>query len=156
MATQYVPIGGGGGVDFDAVYPVGAIYLSTNATSPSILFGGSWSQIQDQFLLTAGTTYTAGGTGGSAVISANNLPDHSHTCADEGSHSHQEYICMAPRNGSYAFWNFNGEGGSGSFGGMPRTNGGSSHKHTISGGGGSPQQNFLPPYIVVYAWYRTA
>lgn len=47
-------------------YPVGSIYLSTFSTSPSSLFGGTWEQIKDVFLLAAGDTYTAGSTGGSA------------------------------------------------------------------------------------------
>lgn len=32
-------------VTFDQLYPVGAIYLSINSTSPASLFGGSWSPI---------------------------------------------------------------------------------------------------------------
>ena len=47
-------------------YPVGSIYMSVNSTDPSTLFGGSWERIQDQFLLSAGDTYAAGTTGGSA------------------------------------------------------------------------------------------
>lgn len=31
----------------DLVYPVGAIYLSVDATSPASLFGGTWEQILD-------------------------------------------------------------------------------------------------------------
>lgn len=47
-------------------YPVGAIYLSTNSTSPAELFGGKWNRIEDRFLLTQGSSYTAGSKGGSA------------------------------------------------------------------------------------------
>ena len=48
-------------------YPVGAIYLSTDATSPASLFGGTWERIAEgRTLYGAGTlgdtTYTAGGT----------------------------------------------------------------------------------------------
>ena len=48
------------------IYPVGSIYMSVNETSPEILFGGAWEQIQDMFLLGCGTTFPAGTTGGSA------------------------------------------------------------------------------------------
>ena len=49
------------------IYPVGAVYISTVATNPGTLFGvGTWTQIQDRFLLCAGSTYAAGGTGGAA------------------------------------------------------------------------------------------
>jgi hypothetical protein len=55
------------------VYPVGAIYLSTVSTSPATLFGGSWTQIQNRFLVAAGSSYGAGSTGGSET--------HTHTSA---------------------------------------------------------------------------
>lgn len=49
------------------LYPVGSIYMSTNATNPKDLFGiGEWEQIKDTFLMSAGTTYGAGTTGGAA------------------------------------------------------------------------------------------
>ena len=49
----------GGGADIstviDKVYPVGAIYMSVSRTNPKTLFGGTWVQIKDRFLLAAGT-----------------------------------------------------------------------------------------------------
>lgn len=47
-----------------AAWPVGSIYTSTEATSPATLFGGTWEQIKDRFLLAAGDDYAAGSTGG--------------------------------------------------------------------------------------------
>lgn len=38
----------------DLIYPVGSIYISVNSVSPATLFGGTWEQIQDRFLLSAG------------------------------------------------------------------------------------------------------
>lgn len=39
------------------IYPVGAIYISAVAAHPSDLFGfGTWEQLQDRFLLAAGST----------------------------------------------------------------------------------------------------
>lgn len=38
---------------FDMIYPVGSIYMSINSTSPSALFGGTWEQIKERFLLGA-------------------------------------------------------------------------------------------------------
>lgn len=48
-------------------WPVGSIYMSVNSTSPATLFGGTWQRIQDRFLIAAGSTYKAGGTGGEAT-----------------------------------------------------------------------------------------
>lgn len=48
------------------IYPVGSIYMSVNSANPETLFGGTWQQIKDRFLLSAGDTYAAGSTGGSA------------------------------------------------------------------------------------------
>ena len=39
-----------------AIYPVGAIFISTDSTSPATLFGGTWERIKDTFLLAAGST----------------------------------------------------------------------------------------------------
>ena len=35
----------------DMIYPVGSIYMSVSNTSPETLFGGTWEQIKDRFLL---------------------------------------------------------------------------------------------------------
>lgn len=65
----------------DLVYPVGAIYMSVNSTSPATLFGGTWSALGGQFLLAASSTYTAGSTGGAAstTLTTANLPSHTHS-----------------------------------------------------------------------------
>ena len=62
------------------VYPIGSIYMSANLVSPATLFGGTWTQIKDTFLLAAGNTYAAGSTGGEAehVLTVDEMPEHSH------------------------------------------------------------------------------
>lgn len=64
----------------DYIYPIGSIYLSVNSTSPSTLFGGSWTQLKDRFLLGAGSTYSSGATGGAAThkLSVAEMPSHAH------------------------------------------------------------------------------
>lgn len=82
-----------------AAYPVGSIYMSVNQTSPATLFGGTWQRIQDTFLLAAGTTYSAGATGGEATHvltpSETALKSHTHSYSkadsatgSSGGHSH--------------------------------------------------------------------
>ena len=75
----------------DIVYPVGSIYMSTNNVSPQTFLGGTWAQIQDTFLLSAGSTYTAGNTGGNATINlshSHTVDSHNHSLpANTGSHT---------------------------------------------------------------------
>lgn len=62
-------------------YPVGAIYVSTVATSPSELFGGTWEALeQGRVLIGQGTDYAAGSTGGEKehAITTAEMPGHTH------------------------------------------------------------------------------
>lgn len=58
------------------IYPVGSIYISANNVSPQTFLGGTWAQLQGQFLLAASGTYPAGSTGGAAQVTlqAANMP----------------------------------------------------------------------------------
>ena len=79
-------------------FPIGYIYLSTVNTNPSKWFGGTWEQIKDVFLLCAGSSYTAGNTGGakththtnsstgSTTLTSSHIPSHTHSV---GAHSHR-------------------------------------------------------------------
>ncbi|MDY5349743.1 MAG: hypothetical protein SPG80_09390, partial [Candidatus Ventricola sp.] len=59
-----------------APYPVGAVYISANSTSPASLFGGTWESIGGRFLIGADATYEAGSMGGNNTIQINeeNMP----------------------------------------------------------------------------------
>ena len=50
VSTESIFTQGGGNL-IDYIYPVGSIYMSVNSTNPQILFGGTWSQLKDRFLL---------------------------------------------------------------------------------------------------------
>lgn len=65
----------------NAAYPVGSIYMSVSSTSPATLFGGTWTQLKDRFLLGAGDSYSNGATGGAATVALTeaNLAGHTHT-----------------------------------------------------------------------------
>ena len=58
------------------IYPVGAFWITTSYDSPASLFGGSWEQIHDRFLIGAGGRYGRGSTGGadSVKLTASNIP----------------------------------------------------------------------------------
>lgn len=77
----------GGGITIDDVYPVGSIYMSVASTSPETLFGGTWTRIQDVFLMCGGSSYSPGSSGGTADLV---VPSHTHsaTTASDGAHTH--------------------------------------------------------------------
>lgn len=76
----------------DLIYPIGSIYMSVNTTSPSVLFGGVWEQIQGRFLLAADTVNPVGTTGGEArhTLTTAEMPSHTHSgsSVSAGAHTH--------------------------------------------------------------------
>lgn len=106
------------------IYPIGAIYISVVETDPSILFGGTWTQLKDRFLIGAGDIYKVNSTGGNAtvelghshIVSAHNHSiSHTHTVDVNYAHKHAfnaisaEYYGMVPIINEYgmgmSFWN---------------------------------------------------
>ena len=70
---------------------MGSLYWSSKSTNPASLFGGTWAQIKDRFVLACGDTYnTTGATGGASTVtlSVSNMPSHSHTFSWTGNHTH--------------------------------------------------------------------
>ena len=65
----------------DLIYPIGSLYWSSKSTNPSDLFGGTWVQIKDKFILAKGDSDTVNATGGHKTksISVANLPSHNHS-----------------------------------------------------------------------------
>lgn len=113
-------------------YPVGSIYLSASSATPGSLFGGTWEQIKDVFLLSAGNTYHAGLTGGSADAV---VVEHAHTFAT---------LVASEVGGNYTF---------------PATANNYSEirqsAETNTTGVSGVGKN-MPPYLVVYMWKRIA
>lgn len=76
----------------DIIYPVGSLYWSKKSTDPATLFGGTWTQIKDKFILAAGDRYAQGATGGSASVTLTTaqLPAHNHSASTNstGNHTH--------------------------------------------------------------------
>lgn len=61
----------------DILHPVGSFYFSTQSTSPSSLFGGTWVQITNAVLRgAAGTGYGGSDT---HTLTINEMPKHTHT-----------------------------------------------------------------------------
>lgn len=135
-----------------SVYPVGAIYISTVSTGPATLFGfGTWERIKDKFLLSAGSTYSAGSTGGEAThtLTAKELPKQSGTISTHGVYSGTP---IAAVSGVFSA----SHSCSGKY--MVGTASGHDSVDTItySNGGEGTAHNNMPPYLTVYMWKRTA
>lgn len=129
------------------VYPVGAIYLSISSTSPASLFGGSWEQLKDRFLLGTGSTYSNGATGGEAAhtLTEAEMPKHRHVGIYANGDTKYEFPYGAANqsvSSNLAAYTSGGKGGA-------------HHWITAYTGGGSAHNN-LPPYLVVYMWKRVS
>lgn len=158
-----------------AIYPVGSIYMSVNATNPSTYFGGTWvawgSGRVPVGINTSDTNFsTVEKTGGSATVTltASQMPSHTHTftgssatTSSNGAHTHTLKLNKTAWSGSggsrvvvdstdYTALTNN------------KTSSNGAHTHTLTangsnantGGGGSHTN--LQPYIVCYMWKRTA
>ena len=54
----------------DLIYPVGSIYMSVNSTDPKNIFGGTWTQLTNRFLIGAGSSYSVNATGGATSVTS--------------------------------------------------------------------------------------
>lgn len=176
-----------GGASLEDVYPIGSIYLNaTDATNPATLLGfGTWERLgQGRMMIDADTTYTAGGTGGSAThdhggntgghtLTTNEIPAHTHgsktltgTMNIRGG-SGQEYMVMAqsgivsrgntPWSGSHSVASLTTNNPAA----YNNVNINATHEHDSVGGGGAHKHSItsasnMPPWIGVYMWQRTA
>lgn len=140
-----------------ALYPVGAVYISVNSTSPASLFGGEWTQINGRFLIGTGAPEnnddgTSPGNYDKTLGSKGGEANHTLTVNEMPSHVHESIQA----NGDIYYKILYGQGGS------ITTNAGTVNYTTGSGGfelktspsGGSQRHNNMPPYLAVYMWKR--
>lgn len=156
-----------------SIYPIGSIYMSVNNVDPSTVFGGTWQQIKDRFLLACGDTYNNGETGGAANHTpSGTVGGHTLTVAEMPSHEHGlEGTAKGDANNNIALTDgsvitYNNSGSSI----MPSINSSTSDayitsgsKATATGGGQAHNHSFtgisadtMPPYLAVNVWVRTA
>ena len=120
------------------LYPIGAIYLSTNSVSPEEYFGGSWVQIKERFLFGCGEKYRNGALGGEEehTLTIEEMPSHSHPLDDP-------FYKFSELSLGYPGEVFKGD----KFQDHTR--------YTEKVGENHPHNN-MPPYLAVYIWKRVA
>lgn len=120
----------------DLIYPVGSYYYTSSSTSPEDLFGGTWEQIEDRFILAAGNTYSEGETGGEAkhFLSLSEIPKHRHKTGPDYIHGYGGLSGDVIQNGSGYCTTLD--------------------KISTDYAGGSGAHNNMPPYLVAYCWHR--
>ena len=137
------------------VYPVGSIYMSVSSVSPAAFLGGTWEQLQDRFLLGAGSAYAAGSSGGAAThhhstanhtLTVNEIPAHNHTVTVKGGYGGVKSDGTTIQKGYEAtFGTLRSDSAT-----TANKGGNAAHSHGNTGTASS-----LPPYLAVYMWKRT-
>ena len=134
------------------IYPIGSIYMSVNNVDPSTIFGGTWEQIKDRFLLASGDTYNNGDTGGAAThtpsgtvgyhtLTIDEMPAHTHKLSSSLSF-HSAVIGESQYFAGTEEVEFN----------TSSVGGDQPHNHTFTG----TNANTMPPYLAVNVWVRRA
>lgn len=126
-------------VYWNAIYPVGSIYVSTSATfNPQTAWGGTWVKTaKGRCLIGANDTYPLGSTGGEAthLLTQNEMPKHSHSTVNK-------YILANDTDGGKVYFK------SGTDSSVTQ-----SSRNTDEIGGNLPHNN-MQPYLAVYIWER--
>ncbi len=139
--TKKLLINGEEVFDLDKVYPIGSLYLTTNETNPSDLFGGTWNKLEDEtFLMSASAKYPAKSKGGENqhTLSINEMPYHEHA---------QFVTAIAGSGGTGVRRDYSAD-----------ETGLSSYPQGINTGGngnGQPHNN-MPKFYAVYIWTRVS
>ena len=143
---------------FDLIYPVGSIYMSVNSTSPEVLFGGTWEQIQDKFLLGMSSSYPAGSQGGEAehTLTTSEIPNHGHYLGQMGNTSRMLPTNHATNDPSHEYYVTEVESSGSTYLKPNVTWGGYLTAGTLIDTPYNQPHNNMPPYLSVYIWKRTA
>ena len=157
-----------------AIYPVGAIYISTTNVDPADLFGfGTWQRFGNGRTLVSVDEGVTANIPGEAFGRLNQVQltggrnTHTLTTGQMPSHNHPftNATGTIPRNLSGAGSGvFSGSGWASNYGAGTTNHGGfhdtifslSDGGFAINNSGGGAAHNNLPPYITVFMWRRSA
>ena len=129
-------------VYWQAIYPIGSIYVSTSATfNPQTTWGGTWVKTaKGRCLIGANDTYPLGSTGGEEThyLTVDEMPSHNHSSSRINWYNTLQNNGMAAETAAKSNLKVDG----------PDSN--------TSYTGGSKAHNNMQPYLAVYIWERTA
>lgn len=151
----------------DLIYPIGAIYISATLVNPGTLFGGTWVQIKDKFLLSAGDDHAAGAESGKEQYTADDMPAHTHTRGTMNITGSQQLPNVYgdnswPKTSSGALsWSkasgwFDDGSNSTCNNVVIQLNAANGWTGETSQSGLNETATIMPPYLTVYMWKRTA
>lgn len=151
---------------YNAIYPIGSIYMTTNTTSPAQLFGGTWEKIEDKFLIGASDNTLVNSTGGEAAhtLTESEMASHTHApntkvlnteenktfefqiARDLNSKSTARYLVAKGSD----YWVIGADPAATDFYNKYDVDVATATAPT----GGSQPHNNIPPYFAVYIWKR--
>ena len=159
-------------------HPVGSYYWSSTNTNPHNLFGGTWIQVKDKFVIAVGDSHEVGKNYGSNIKNlshSHTTGNHTLTIAETPAHFHYFQYSTASKqysatvNGetnNHDFSNLTDEGHSimahwcmngSERAGLTNTVGGSgAHNHGDTGSSLSTAFDITPACEAAYCWKRTA
>ena len=116
---------------------------------PAVLFGGTWTQLEDTFLYAQGSK-TAGETGG----------EETHTLTESELPMVEGWFQIHGQENGTIFYNLMGNAIGARISNAYTTNtkplsGAHSYQNIGLSFGGGYKHNNMPPYLVVYIWKRT-
>ena len=126
----------------EKVYPIGSYYWSEKNTSPSDIFGGSWTKIRGRFLFASDSNHDVGDTGGEEkhTLTINEMPRHSH--------EYEKFCHESTFHG-----NLPGDGSR-----YPNNNKNNDkflYTYSTTSVGGGCSHNNMPPFLTANCWKRT-
>ena len=141
--------------NFDKIYPVGSIYISTSSANPSTIYGGTWERYgQGKTLVGLNESETEFSTvnkiGGEKThtLTINEMPSHNHDFRYSTDNAVTFYNAGVGKDGTYTGDNYLGFSNSVSLF--------ASYVVVLSNTGSSQPHNNLQPYITVYMWKRVS
>lgn len=141
-------------INVDFIYPIGSVYITTQAINPSILFGGVWKQTaKSRAIVGAGANIANTNTvygplaAGALNFSAGELI---------GEPTHTLSINEIPSHGHGLKWDKEGGTGSGNGTLMKNSDSGAAYTYYTTNAGGGQAHNNIMPIEVYYIWKRVS